>query len=160
MNSEMMAAFAKSMKDTASMMLDLSVTMGKPELRTQAQSTFDVSAIIGLSGDCVGSVALSLPLDTATALVSRFVGSPVCSDDPDFADGIGEITNMIAGSAKANFHGMNVSISCPSVIIGPGHRVFQQREVPIIEIPINCEVGSFVLMVSIRNAAQAQRAAG
>jgi len=161
MNPQYIAAIVRSMEDVASMMLDLPVRLGKPALRTDNNGTFDVSAIIGLSGDCVGSVALSFPLDTAAALVSRFVGSTVTADDADFGDGVGEIANMVTGGAKANFHGRDVSISCPSVIVGPGHRVFQQRELPVVEIPVDSDAGPFVLLVSIREAAAAApRAAG
>jgi len=161
MNPQYIAAIARSMQEVASMMLDLPVQLGKPALRTDLSGTYDVSAIIGLSGDCVGSVALSFPFDTAAALVSRFVGSAVTAEDAAFGDGVGEIANMVTGGAKANFHDRDVSISCPSVIVGPGHRVFQQREVPVVEIPVESDAGPFVLLVSIREAAtEPQRAAG
>lgn len=159
MNPEYIAAIVHSVQDVTSMMLDLSVDIGKPTLRKDGNHTYDVSAIVGLSGDCIGSVAMSFPLDTACSLVSRFVGSKITSDHPDFADGVGEIANMVAGGAKARFHGQDVSISCPSVIIGAGHRVFQQREMPIIDIPVDSPAGQFVLLVSIRSQAEARRAA-
>lgn len=154
MNPTYIAAIAHSMEDVASMMLDISVTLGEPALRRDAATGYDVSAIIGLSGDCVGSVAMSFPFDTAAAMVSRFVGSPITPEHPDFTDGIGEIANMVTGGAKAKFQGMNVSISCPSVVVGAGHRVFPQRQMPLVKIPVQSTVGPFVMLVSIRTQTQ------
>lgn len=158
MNPEYITAIVHSLEDVASMMLDLTVNIGKPTLAKDPDHSYDVTAIVGLSGDCVGSVALSFPFDTACALVSRFVGSQITTEDPDFADGIGEIANMVTGGAKARFQGLDVSISCPSVIVGAGHRVFPQREMPIVDIPVQSTAGPFVLLVLIRNQTSAQRA--
>lgn len=152
MNSDHIAAIIKSMTTVSSTMLDLSVTLGAPALRESPNSEHDVSAIIGLSGDCVGTIALSFPTATALAMVERFTGAPVTADDPDFTDAVGEIANMVTGSAKASFVGYDVSISCPSVIVGPGHRISQQSELPAVEIPVESECGTFVILVAYRTA--------
>jgi len=161
MNPTHISEIIRALKDVLGMMLDLTVEIGKPELRTDILETYDASAIIGLSGDCVGSVALSFSNDTAAAMVSRFVGTSITPEDPDFTDGLGELANMVTGSAKANFGEQNILISCPSVIVGTGHRVFQQKDMPTVQIPVSSESGSFVVFFAIEPAkAGSAKAAG
>ena len=54
MNAGHIASIAKAAKTVASTMLDLDVSVGKPRLLERADANADISAIIGLSGDCVG----------------------------------------------------------------------------------------------------------
>ena len=70
-------------------------------------------------------------------------------DHPDFTDAIGELTNMVAGNAKKDFPGCSVSISLPSVIIGPGHSVSQSKACPFLVIPCETELGDFNVEVAI-----------
>lgn len=152
------AAVTHSINHVSQTMLDLPIRIGQPALRKEVSGTFDASAIIGLSGDCVGTVAMSYPAATAKAMVSRFIGSDVDEHDASFADALGELANMVTGAAKAKFEGMSVSISCPSVIVGAGHQVFQQRDMPVIEIPCDSDAGAFTVQVSIREQTSASGA--
>lgn len=162
MDAAYIVAFVRSLQDVSSTMLDLDVEVGSPKIHRDADAGYDVSAIISLSGDCVGSVALCFSTPTAAAMVGKFAGTEIDPHSPDFTDGVGELANMIIGGAKSKFSGgMSVSISCPSVIVGPGHRVFQQKDIPAIEIPAESECGPIRLVVSIRPAEQAvSRSAG
>lgn len=162
MDTANIAAFVTSLQDVTSTMLDLDVEIGKPQLHTAASPGYDVSAIIGLSGDTIGSVAICFSTQTAADMVGRFVGMAIDPQSPDFVDGVGELANMITGGAKSRFSGdKNISISCPSVILGAGHRVFQQKDMPVIEIPAQSECGPILIIVSMRSAQTVQaRAAG
>jgi chemotaxis protein CheX len=162
MDTAYIAAFVSSVQNVTSTMLDLSVEVGKPRMHDSASPGNDVSAIIGLSGDCVGSVAICFSTQTAAAMVGRFVGMEIDPESPDFTDGVGELANMIIGGAKSKFSGdQNISISCPSVILGSGHRVFQQKDMPVIEIPVQSDCGPIMIIVSMRAAQTVQaRAAG
>jgi hypothetical protein len=59
---------------------------------------------------------------------------------------------MISGAAKAKFEGKNVSISCPSVVIGRGHKVQQPSDALCITIPFECPAGAFSVEVAMKNA--------
>ena len=109
-----------------------------------------VSGIIGMSGDLVGSTVLSFPLATAKLVVAKFIGEEVTESSDDFGDAIGELVNMITGGAKAKFGGKSVSISCPSVVIGPNHKVQQMSDSTCISIPCQCECGAFAVEVSVK----------
>ncbi|MSR41090.1 MAG: chemotaxis protein CheX [Phycisphaerales bacterium] len=88
-------------------------------------------------------------------VLKAFTGSDIDPRSPDFSDAVGELVNMISGAAKAKFDGMSVSISCPSVIIGPGHLVQQASDTTCIVIPFECSAGPFAVEVAMRKAESA-----
>lgn len=152
MDAGLITPFAQSIQNVFSMMLQLPVTAADPVVRTGDSPAHGVSGIIGMSGDVTGSVALSLRTETALAIVELFCGERLDPADPDFADAIGELVNMICGGAKAMFgETRSVSISCPSVIVGEGHGVAMPSDIPCIAIPCSTEFGEFVIEVAIRD---------
>jgi chemotaxis protein CheX len=150
MDAGLIAPFVSSIQHVFSTMFQLPVDVGTPGLKQGAQCSHDVSGIIGMSGECVGTVVLSMPADTAVSIVALFTGETFDANSPDFADAVGEIINMVCGNAKAAFGRKNVSISCPSVVIGKGHRVNAQSDIPCVLIPCNTDCGEVVLEVAIR----------
>jgi chemotaxis protein CheX len=143
--------FISSVQNVFSTMMQLPVTIGEPRIKSDPGTTFDVSGIIGMSGDVTGSVVLSFPDATAGSVVSLFAGQQLDAKSPDFADAIGELVNMVSGNAKGLFSGnRKVSISCPSVIVGKGHTVSRQKDTPCIVIPCTCDCGEFVLEIAVR----------
>jgi len=131
-------------------MLATEVRVGRPNVvTTKQESTADVSAVIGLSGDVVGCVILSLPIATAEAVASKFAGIALTRDHADFADALGELANMVAGQAKAQLDGMHVSISLPSVIVGQDHVVSQSRQWPRLHLPCESPLGTFIVEVAM-----------
>lgn len=125
------------------------VTVEKPHIKAIGEPAHDVSAIIGFSGEVVGSVVVSFQMSAAVALVSSFAGMPIEPGTPDFADAAGEIANMIAGHAKKDL-GVVASITVPSVIIGPGHTVARLSDVPCVVIPCTTSVGNFTVEISVK----------
>ncbi len=142
--------FIASIRNVFSTMMQLPVEIGTPRIKADPVPTYDVSGIIGMSGDVTGSVVLSFPMDTASSLVSLFSGSKLEPNDPDFADAIGELVNMVSGGAKGQFTGKKVSISCPSVVVGKSHTVGRQKDVPCVEIPCTTDCGELVIEVTIK----------
>lgn len=141
--------FVQSIGHVFRTMVGTEVTVGKPALKGQSAATTDVSAIIGLSGDVSGSVVLCFQKDVAVPVASAFAGTQIDLDNPDFADALGELANMVAGNAKKDFHGFNVSISLPSVVVGEGHKVSASHVTPQLMIPCHCKFGTFTVEVSV-----------
>lgn len=160
MDASYITPFIKSIQNVFSTMLQLPVTIGKPHLKEGASPTHDVSGIIGMSGDVVGVIALSFPEDTASAVVSLFVGEQIDSTSPDFADAVGELVNMVCGGAKAEFKSSDVRISVPSVICGKDHVLSKQSGVPCVCIPCQTDCGSLVIEIAIRLAESTSAGAG
>lgn len=143
--------FIASIQNVFSTMMQLPVTIGEPRIKDTPGTTYDVSGIIGMSGDVVGSVVLSFPSNTASRLVSLFTGTEMKSDNPDFPDAIGELANMVSGNAKGMFVGKKkVQITTPNVVIGSGHTVARPRDIPCIVIPCSTDCGDFVVEVTIQ----------
>lgn len=150
--------FIDSTKAVFATMIKLEVSFGRPHMVDELPH-FDVSGIIGMSGDVIGSVVLSLPTSVAQKLVHKFTGNEFAVASEDFADAIGEIVNMISGGAKAKFEGKNVSISCPSVVVGVGHTVTRPSNTPCVSIPVKTTFGDFSIDVAIRPDVAARAAA-
>ena len=159
MDSTYITPFVNSVTNVFETMLQLPVTIEKPELKKAGTPSFDVSGIIGMSGDIEGTVVLSFPIETAERAVSLFTGMEIEHKHEDFADAIGELVNMVSGGAKAQYTGKNVSITCPSVVIGPDHSVMSQRDVVTILIPCKSDIGVFNVEVSIKQSILAAAAA-
>jgi chemotaxis protein CheX len=147
--------FIASIQNVFSTMLQLQVTVQAPYLKAADSPTQDISGIIGMSGDVVGSVVLSFPTSAAENVVALFCGQRLTAGTPDFADAIGELVNMVCGGAKALFRDKKVSISCPSVVIGAGHTVARQSDVPCVVIPCATDCGTLNIEVSIKERAPA-----
>ncbi len=135
--------FVKSICNTFEMMAGTTVAIGKPMLKENEGPSSDVSSIIGFSGDASGSVVLNFNFDTAAKIATAFAGIEIDQDHADFADALGELANMVAGGAKAQFEGLNISISLPSVIVGSNHCVSASQNTPRIIIPCKTDVGEF-----------------
>lgn len=150
MDSSYILPFVKAVQNVFATMLQLEVSVGEPGLKPPGTPSYDVSGIIGMTGDVEGAVVLSFPTATAERVVSLFTGTEMTRAHDDFSDAVGELVNMISGGAKAQFTGKTVSIGCPSVVIGSDHVVMGRKDVTCIIIPCASDCGDFCVEVSIR----------
>jgi chemotaxis protein CheX len=141
--------FVRSIQEVLATMAGMTVTVGKPTVKVSPATSYDVSGLIGFSGDFVGSMVLSFKEATAEKLVAAFAGAPIPAGSADFADAVGELANMIAGAAKKSF-GSETSITVPSVILGHGHVVARLQDVPCLIIPCQSPAGEFAVEVCIK----------
>ncbi|MGE5607773.1 MAG: chemotaxis protein CheX [Bacillota bacterium] len=148
-NPKLIVPFVDAIRGVFSTMVGVPTTVERPHVKTAPAPTYDVSSIIGFSGDVVGSVVVSFQMTAAEKLATAFAGSPIDPASPDFADAIGELANMIAGSAKKHL-GALASITVPSVVIGSGHSIARLSDVPCVVIPCKTGVGDFAVEVSVK----------
>lgn len=144
--------FIISTIETFQKMLKSEAKPGQVQLKNETTYTYDVSGVIGLSGEAQGSICLSFPKLIALKVVSALVGSEIKIIGPEVADAIGEIANIIAGNAKQHLTEFNLSISLPKVIMGKDHKIASQRGVPTIVVPFDCHLGNFAMEVSLKTA--------
>ncbi|MEM7681848.1 MAG: chemotaxis protein CheX [Planctomycetota bacterium] len=159
MDSSYISPFVFSVTNVFETMLQMPVEVKSPALKQQGAPSFDVSGIIGMSGDVDGTVVLSFPTAVAERVVALFTGMELSAAEEDFADAVGELVNMVSGGAKAKFEGKDVTITTPSVVIGQDHTVFGRKDVTCVEIPCVCDAGEFNVEVSIKQSAAAASAA-
>lgn len=142
--------FIVSTIETFQKMLNSESKPGKISLKDGDAHTYDVSGVIGLSGEAQGSICLSFPKIIALKVVSALIGMEIKIIGPEVADAIGEIANIIAGNAKQHLTQYNLSISLPKVIMGKDHKVASQRGVPTIVVPFQSSLGEFAMEVSLK----------
>ncbi len=150
--------FTQSVRVVFETMVRMPIAFGDPSL-CRLESRYDISGVIGLSGDVVGTVALRMTDHVASAVVEKFAGVRCELDSPDFLDAVGELVNLIVGSAKAKFEGKNVNISTPSVVLGSGHRLACRASTPCLTLPCLLECGEFSIDIAIRDHAVETEAA-
>ena len=112
---------------------------------------YDVSSIIGLSGSVSGCMALNMSEAQAIYLASSLSGDEYEELDEECKDAIGEIANIIAGSAKRSFPGEDNSISIPSVIVG-NHEVTYPKGLPILSIPFDTDAGRITIDLALKKS--------
>jgi chemotaxis protein CheX len=148
-NVKLIVPFVNSVRAVFAAMIKIPTTVQRPHLKMDASTPYDVTSIIGFSGDVVGSVVVSMHLQTAARIVSSFAGTEIAPNTPDYADAIGEIANMIAGCAKKDL-GKAASITVPTVVFGNGHCIARLSDVPTVVIPVATPVGDFVVEVNVK----------
>ncbi len=142
--------FLKSTAETMNTMLGISVRTGSPELKKEAKHTYDVSGVIGLSGEAQGVISISFPKQVALKIVSKLLGTEIKIVGEELTDGIGEIANIIAGSAKQHLTNYKLSISLPNVVVGAGHKIQVPSGVPTVVVPLQTDIGSFAMEVALK----------
>jgi len=142
--------FVMSTIETLKKMLNIESTAGKLSLKDSAVHSYDITGVIGLSGEAQGSICLSFPQAIAFKAVSALLGMPVTAMGDDVSDGIGELVNIVAGNAKQYLTKYNLSISLPKVIIGKDHSVASITGIPTIVVPIVSSLGEFAMEISLK----------
>lgn len=148
-NPKLIVPFVNSVRSVFSTMVGMATILDRPHVKAQPAPTYDVSSIIGFSGDVIGSVVVSFERSAAEKLVEAFAGAPMEFGTADFADAVGELANMIAGGAKKHL-GNAATITVPNVVIGTGHTIARLSGVPCIVIPCRTDVGAFAVEISIK----------
>jgi len=105
--------------------------------KDEFETIWDISGIIGLSGDANGAVAISLKDVTAFELTRILTGEEHTSIDKYVTDAMGEIINIIAGNVKNIYEKKHrIKITMPSIIKGKAHSiVWPSEKARIICIP-------------------------
>ena len=134
--------FVLAVKTVFKTMLNLEVLVSKPVIKAKDSTTSDISAIIGLS--------LCFSKQVAVRVASTFAGTELSIYEPaDLADALGELTNMVAGQAKAQLPQSSITISLPRVVLGDQHRVLESHASPVLLLPCDCSIGRFAVEVTL-----------
>ncbi len=114
--------------------------------------THDISGVIGITGDLIGSVSLSYPKESALKTLTAFIGVPITELDDDSMDAIGELVNIVAGYAQKFIEDFKTSISLPTIIKGDELHVKEPSDVFSFIVPFECEHGKFDLSVGLKHS--------
>lgn len=125
---------------------------GKPYTKVDTTACGDVSGIIGIMGNAVGSLAISFKEPCILAITSRMLGETYNDICRDVFDTVGELTNMISGVARNYLEkeGLKAYAAIPTVIYGKNHVVLHILKSPSIVIPFDTAHGQFFVDVCIK----------
>ncbi len=151
-NVEYINPFIAATLQTLEVMAHVRPKRGKPFLKTDHVAKGDISGVIGLAGEAVGSVAITFPERLACLIYEKMVGEKPEGMDENVQDVVGEIANMIAGGAKATLsqEGFTFKIAIPSIVVGKNHTIDHKGKGPCLVVPFELEGETFWLEVSFQ----------
>jgi chemotaxis protein CheX len=138
----------RATRDVFEMMLGCTPKRVGLTLKTEdAQNPFAISAVIGITGRATGTIVFYVSESTALQALQRMTGTEASRVDEHVCDAVGELTNMIAGAAKAQLAELQLSISIPNVVHGDRHSVYFPSHVTPFRILFDSELGPFCVEV-------------
>ena len=152
MNVAFINPFIESTLRSLDMMAGIQAEKAGLELKEDLITTYDVSAIIGLTGETSGSIIISMPEQLACKIASNMLMEEILTLNKNVEDAIGEIGNIVVGDARRLLiqDGFSLSISIPTVVIGKGHKISRSGDIPCIAIPFKTEFGEFEVNVGLK----------
>jgi chemotaxis protein CheX len=154
MRAEYINPFVASLKNTFRTMLDCDARRVDMRLKQDNRAKYSVSGVVGLSGRAVGTVVLSFSEEVALKAASTLLMTEATEIDADVLDAVGELTNMVAGSAKAQLEELQLMASLPNVITGRDHEVHFPSNVSPICISFETDWGMLSLEVGMAPVTQ------
>jgi len=149
MRAEYINPFIVSLGNAFRTMLDCEVHRGPLMLKGQQTQRYGISGIIGLSGKAIGMVVLSLSDELAKKATSVMLLCETEEINADVIDAVGELTNMVAGAAKAELAEFDLMVSLPNVVTGEDHDIRFPSNVTPICVPFATDWGDLVLEVGL-----------
>ena len=147
--------FINVTKNTFKEFVKAELTVGRPFFQQkEGANEWDISAVIGLSGEAKGAVVIGMKASLAIKLTDMLTNTKHSSIDAEVIDAIGEIVNIIAGNVKKELEeAFRLVISLPTIVEGKGHQVkWPTDQARIICIPFTIfETETFVLSVAIES---------
>ncbi len=149
-----MQPFIQETINTFEVMLGVRPEDRELETKDSTDGTYDISAMVGITGSGSGGVVLSFPEDVACKIVSRMLGEEITELNQDVYDGLGELVNIITGNAKRGlvrygYH--DLALSLPNVVVGKHRTVWRTKDMPcLVKSFLSSEFGPFCVEVNIR----------
>lgn len=134
---------------------------GKPHVKTDDAASGDVSGIIGITGDALGSLALSFSEACICKIVANMLNEQFDGVTQEIIDATGELTNMISGASRTQMEKMGLSVyaAIPTVVHGRQHTISHILKSPSIVIPFSTAAGPFFVDVCIKTTDAIERSA-
>ena len=152
LDDDLIQPFIEATVNVLKMMAGIDPLPQPPRLKTTHEAYGDITAIIGMAGDSVkGSFAVSFTEPCILEIMSNMLGEEIKALSRDVSDGVGEITNIIIGGAKAQLaeKGHVIGMAIPTVVSGKGHSVEHVTEQPVTLVPFETPAGPFFIEVSL-----------
>ena len=139
--------FIKATQEILAVMAGMDSAAGAPFVKKNNIAKGGISAIVRVTGDKTGTIAVSFSHSCAQALAKGMLGDDIQDIQHDTQDAVGEVANMISGQGRAALvnMGLNLKGSPPTVIVGEGHAIRHISAGPTIAIPFTTDHGEFTV---------------
>jgi len=151
----MRVEFVNPFVDAASRVLEAEVSAkivrGQLSICSSDLTSLPLTVLIAVAGEVQGIVLYSMSEETAVALASTMLGQPFASLDDLALSGIGELGNVITGTAATALAeaGLISTISPPTVISGQGIKI-STLEIRRLVVPLRTQYGTIEVQVGLR----------
>jgi chemotaxis protein CheX len=129
-------------------MMGTKVKMGVPFPKPGNTVQSGVSALIGMNAaEARGSVAITLPMPALNEISCKLLGEAITDIDQEAAGLAGELSNMLAGSAKRilSEKGMEFDMQTPQMMHGDGHEIAHHHDGQTMLLPVNMNGHEFFI---------------
>ncbi|OIP49821.1 MAG: chemotaxis protein CheX [Deltaproteobacteria bacterium CG23_combo_of_CG06-09_8_20_14_all_60_8] len=154
MKVEYINPFLKATKNVIETMAQTKVKHAKPQLKTDAKTSGEVTGVIGMTcATLTGAMVLSFSESCILHIVAAMLMEPIRERvDADVVDAVGELTNMICGGAKAELSKLDLKfeLATPTMVVGKDVEISMFSKTPTIVIPFTTEHGNFVVEANLR----------
>ncbi len=154
MQVEIINIFMKAAVNVLQHELGASASAGSVKILSSAQTSEEVSVMIGVGGDVRGMVVLGMSEKTAKAIVSQMMGEDCPLFDEMAQSGIAEMGNVITGFATQGLEsaGYGVTISPPALIAGGPGIIISTINIRRFVVPLHTSAGDLVLHAALELA--------
>ncbi|MEZ6070726.1 MAG: chemotaxis protein CheX [Pirellulales bacterium] len=141
--------FIESTVSVFTRMLGCQVKRTGIDLHEHFTPKYDITGLIGLSGGATGDVVISFQKELALRATEALTGEHFGDVTEDVIDTVGELTNMIAGSAKTSLAQYEMQLALPTVIVGTNHAIRFPSNVRPISVSFESDWGNFSIEVGL-----------
>lgn len=137
-------AFVEGVIKTLKTMAQTDATPGKPFIEPQFVLKGEIAGMVGMVAPPLkGTLLISYNKESIFHILENMLGEKYTTINTDVSDAVGEMTNMIYGSAKTSLNqlGYNFEMAIPTVISGE-FRISHSDKSPTLVIPFNLPNGS------------------
>lgn len=99
------------------------------------EDTFNVFAIIGLTGKVTSRLVLSCTASVALRLSEKFLMEELDSLNEDVLDSMKELINIIAGAAAGNMQQYQLQLSLPVILLGNEADIHSAKGGSTVSVP-------------------------
>ena len=121
-------------------------------LAEEKNHRWEISGILGITGDYQGIVSFRLPRLLADKMLQKSeIITKTEAERLETLNGmIGELTNIISGNATSAIEHASIDISPPIVVLGKNHQISWPKTMPVVGIPFTTSSGPFEVDVCFK----------
>jgi len=149
MDAKLVNPFISATVKVLETMAGITAKPGQPYLKKDNIAQGDVTGVIGITGEANGTISVTFDQGSILGIVTKMFGEDITEMNPEIADAVGELTNMISGQARRKLEeeGRRFEAAIPSVVTGKNHQITHFTSGPVIAVPFATAGGAFTIEI-------------